>query len=545
MLTYLSIRDFILIEKIDLSFAGGFNVLTGETGAGKSIIADALLVLLGGRVKSDLIRSGCEKASIQGTFNLGGKKDIKNGLSEIGLGLEDNELIVKREISQDGRSRAFCNGEQIPIATLKSLGDLLADFHGQHDHQSLMKSETHLVLIDEYGNHTVEVLKYKELFTEWKDALKELEEITARNRQLKEREALLEHRRKELQDAGIKAGAEAALLTKIRRLEGGAKMAELVNSLRESLETDAIGALRRSFKLMQKLAELDPQYSDRTSLLGESLATAESALAHLPSQEAEESEETLDELNESLAKIAKLKRKYQKDESELITLLSETEEAFSFLDKSVIEIGELEKKAEQLSVQVHMAADHLSGERKKSTLRFEKEVVRNLKELNMGHSVFKAAFEKREIPKENGIDSVEFLFSANPGEVPKSLSKTASGGELARVMLSVRAVIAEKDRIPVLVFDEVDTGIGGETADKVGEMLKELGISRQVFCVTHSHQIAKEASFHYSVEKRVSGGKTTIRVRELDKGERVEELARMLGGSKKSAAVEHARNLLK
>jgi DNA repair protein RecN (Recombination protein N) len=545
MLTYLSIRDFVLVEKLDLSFGGGFTVLTGETGAGKSIIADALLALLGGRVKSDSIRTGCDKSSIQGTFAIGDNKTLHNGLADIGLEAQENELIIKREINKDGRSRAFSNGEQISVPTLKALGDILADFHGQHDHQSLMKSEIHLMLLDEFGNTFNLLDEYKKNFMEWKEAREELETTIARNQKLKETEALLEHRKKELLGAELKEGAEAALLTKIRRLEGGAKMVELLNGLRESLDNNAASALRQSQKILLKITEMDSQYGERAQMVTEALAMVENALSHLPDTSGIESEETLDELNESLAKIARLKRKYQKSEAELISFLADTEESLSFLDRSGFEIGELENKVEVFGNEVLKSAEKLSTARKKSSVTFEKEVLKNLWDLNMSHSIFSVNFEKRELPHKNGYDDIEFLFSANPGESAKPLSKTASGGELARVMLSIRAVIAEKDRVPVLVFDEVDTGIGGETADKVGSMLKELGESRQVFCVTHSHQIAKEAASHFSVEKRVVGGKTLIRVRELDRSERIEELARMLGGGKKSASIEHAKNLLK
>jgi DNA repair protein RecN (Recombination protein N) len=544
MLNYLSIRDFILVERLDLSFNGGFSVLTGETGAGKSIIADALLFLLGGRAKTDVIRTDSDKASVQGTFQIGSKGLLKF-LSENGIEPENGELIIKREISRDGRSRAFTNGQQIPVSVLKSLGDLIADFHGQHDHQSLMKREVHLELLDEFGGITDSVERYGRLFENWRVARERLEAVVVRNAELKEKETLLEHRRKELSEANLKDGSENAILAKIKRIEGGAKMAGYIDNLRDVLGTEALGALRRAEKLLVKLSEMDSQYESRISNITEAIASAESALVHLPDFSEDDNEESLDELNEALAKIAKLKRKYQKSETELLQLLIETEAAISFLGTSNEDIEALGKEAEMVGEAVLNEAEKISASRKKIAAMFEKEVLKNLKELNMGNSRFSVSFEKRELPAVNGIDSVEFLFSANAGEKVKPLSKTASGGELARVMLSIRVVIAEKDGVPVLVFDEVDTGIGGETADKVGLMLGELGKKRQVFCVTHSHQIAKEAASHYSVEKISSGGRTIVRVRELDKDDRVDELARMLGGTRKKAAVEHARILLK
>ncbi len=546
MLTYLSVRDLILVDKLDISFGAGFNVLTGETGAGKSMVTDALLLLLGGKLKGSVVRSGKEKAVVQGTFNIDKKNSsLHRALNDSAIALENGtELIIKREIGSDNRSRAFANGQQITMASLRSLGDLLVDFHGQHDNESLTKTETQLSLLDDFGGLVSLRKEYAMLFMEWKETERALDMLVVRNKKIREESDMLSLRLRELKEANVRFGEEEQLLAKIRRIEGGQKLIELRRELRECLDDRLLPSLRETQKLFERLIAIDALYDERGKMVCEALSLVKEAASAIKFDYDDESDENIDALNDSLAKINRLKRKYQQDEGGLVSLLAETEKALLSLANGGTEEDELRIKADNLRESVLSKGKGLSSQRKKAAELFSRGVIKNLKLLNMEKTEFRIKFIDREFPSESGIDKIEFVFSANPGEEVKNLADTASGGELARLMLSIRVVTAERDLVPVLVFDEIDAGIGGETSEMVGKMLKKVGINRQVFSVTHSHQIAKEAEHHFSVVKRNIGTATVVRVIELDYEERVEELARMLGGAEKIAAVEHAKKLL-
>jgi DNA repair protein RecN (Recombination protein N) len=546
MLTHFSIRDYVLVDKLDVEFHKGLNIITGETGAGKSIIVDALSLLLGERAKTDIIRTGREKAVIQGIFTLEKNGVLTAIIRDFGIDVEDDEIIIRREISE-GKNRCLINGLPFPLQTLKKLGECLVDVHGQNEQQSLFNINTHLTYLDAYANTEKELREYGTIHAVYVEKRDGLAALIKKETVLKEKKDFLLHQEKELSNAALKEGGEKELLARLHYLESGQKTKDLLNEIFSILEDDFSTRFSRAKKLFEKLACMDASFNDKIKCLDEIRVLHGELLSGLPAgaEIDADAEWNVDDLNEKLAVISKLKRKYSRDESGLIALRDEAEKELAFLENTETGKEELKKEINKLEDLLREKAESLSQARKKAAKKFDKNILLLLEQMNMGTAVFTSLLSKKESFAADGLDAVEFLVSANPGEPARPLTKIASGGEISRIMLAIKTVLANNDHIPILIFDEVDTGIGGETAGKIGALLKSLSKYHQLFCVTHSHQIAKEADNHFSISKIITADRTSVSLRHLDSDDRVDEIARMLGGSNLKITRSHAESLVR
>jgi len=555
MLKGLYIKNLALVEKATLEFLPGLNILTGETGAGKSMIIDAVNLVLGGRASTELIRAGEEKALVDGSFEITGQ-ELVDKLTEAGLEPEeDGTLIISREVSAAGKSTCRVNGRIVPSSVLKEIGQYLIDIHGQHDHQSLLKPEKHLVLLDNFGGRSFHEVKgrYRQLFLELK-GLKE--QLAGLQKDEKEKARLLElltFQLEELDRAKLQVGEDEELQEARIILASGEKLANLANEAYDTLYAGAKGpgsvleGLARVRNNLRDISAIDKKVEE----LAEMVETAYYQLEDAASQLLDYKEKIdfnpgrLDEVEERLNLIGQLKKKYGSSLQEILAYREEAAAQLEDLRNSEANTERLSREIARLTPLVHKEGERLRQERKAVADKLEEAVSRELADLGMPRVGFQVAFQPLAEPQEQGLDEVEFLISPNPGEPLKPLAKIASGGEMARIMLALKTILASVDRIPTLIFDEVDTGVGGRAAQAVGEKLAVVGSSRQVICVTHSPQVAGFADAHYRIVKEVQGERTRTKVDLLDEDRRVEELARMLGGSEITGLTrEHAGEML-
>jgi DNA repair protein RecN (Recombination protein N) len=547
MLSFLSIRDYALIEALDIEFKSGLNIITGETGAGKSIIIEALSLLLGGRVKGEAVRTGKDGAVVQGTFSLAGSGQIEQALADMGVDLEDHDLTLRREINRDGRHRCFINGMKFPLGTLRQTGDLLVDVHGQNEHQSLMRVTTHLDFLDDFSANTKILQDYKKLYKDYVNKKNTLASLLQKEQELIEKKDFLEFQAKELNSADLYTGKEDALLSKIKFAEGAHRTSALMEEIVTGLRDNVSGPLQSLRRRIQELAKIDRQYEQTAQELeavGYRINEIQDGLSSRQGRE-EAAQIDIDDLNKKLASINRLKRKYRRDEKALIDLLESTQRDLNLLENVDADKETLQKAVQAAQERIERCGHRLSGLRRKSAQEFDRKINQFLVSINMADAGFLARIDKKDQCDATGFDNVEFVITINPGEPARPLARIASGGEISRVMLAVKSILADRDRLPVLIFDEVDAGIGGETAVKIGTALKGLAKHHQVFCITHLHQIAKQAAHHYNVEKRMVRGKTRISIRALNEEEKIEEMTRMLGDIKSRKGRDHARSLVR
>ncbi len=564
MLSQLRIKNFALIDDLMIEYEPGLNVLTGETGAGKSIVLGALSLLLGERVEPEMIRTGATSCEVEGIFNF--HPDYLNQLQNLlpaSVQLNQNEpLIIRRKVETNGRSYSYLNDSSVTTNTLKKLGDFFVDLHGQHEHQSLLKPEFHREVLDEFAKLDLKLTELNQLFKEYQDQKAKLSNLSEQIKRRKERRELDEFQYQELKAAQLKLDEEAELLQEKTLLETAEKRFRLAQIIKENL-SETEGSLLEQLDYLQKqlaeLVEIDPTLVNYR----EELKTARSILDELwhtiikYQQHIEFSPQRLETVNERLFLIERLKKKYNRNVEGLLALQDELAKNLSSIEIDESQIVELNQNLGKKKQELIQLAKIISQIRYKAKSDFEAKLQKELSELGMAQARFIVKIQpildetglyeengKKYRLDENGIDSVEFLFSANPGEEPKPLRKVASGGELSRIMLALKSVIAGK--IPILVFDEIDLGIGGKVADTVGKKLAKLAKSSQVICITHLPQIAKYAFAHYRVSKEVKSGRTKTTIERLNEEERVNEIARMLAGAKISkTTLTHAREILK
>ncbi len=554
MLSLLKIKNIALIDELFIEFGEGLNLLTGETGSGKSIIVDSLGALTGERVSGDLIKEGREKALIEGLFLVGADDEITAVLDSAGIEFETDkeiELIVRRELASNGRNRVFINNQIVTQGLLKDLGSRLADIHGQGEQTTLFNPACHIEILDGFAK--IDVSEVQDLFAEMQEIKRELNTLREDDAQKLQLVDILRFQTDEIKRANLQAGEDEQLEDEKKRLNNVEKLSTLSDEAYRLLyeDNDAIIAkLGRVSKLVEELSQYDSGFGEYP----ESIESAHAVLEDLAifvrdfKNSIEFSPSRLEEIENRLSEIAGLKRKYG---GTLATVLAHYAESKERLD-NIETAGEKEK---QLNADLHekkreyMAASSLlSARRKKSAKEFEKRVGEQFISVALEKARFEVKFEQRseESFAANGIDEVEFYFSANPGESPKPLAKVASGGESSRLMLILKTASGLSADGKAVVFDEVDAGIGGRVAEAVGLKLKALAGSQQILCVTHHPQVASLADRHYLVEKTDDGKKTLVAVRELDENEKLEEVARMLAGEKITAeARENARSMLK
>jgi DNA repair protein RecN (Recombination protein N) len=562
MLRELSIKNFAVIDQVALDLGPGLNVLTGETGAGKTIILNALGLLLGGRTSSDIIRHGEEEATVEALFE-SLPQALQLRLGEAGFG-DENELIIRRIVSRSGKNRIYLNGSLCPLTLLDEIGGHLIRIYGQHEHHTLLRSESHLALLDAHGALEDKAEEMKMRYHSFRTAWDQLREAREKLERARREEDLLRVQAEEISRASLRMGEEEELqarkeiLIHAEKLHQGCKNAEEI--LYEG-EDAVVGRLGKVLTRLKELAGIDNTLNNPVELINSSLAQLEeatSALRHYTDR-VEFDSQAKEQLEDRLAEINRLKRKYSGSVEDILKIRERVEQDLSALDRGGEEIGALEQVLEKTRRSAWEEAETLSSERSRVSRKIKKELEREVENLGMPKTVFEARFLREEGIQDDppfliggrkmtqeGIDQIEFYFSPNPGEPVKPLAKVASGGELSRVMLAIKSLVLTRGEIPTLLFDEVDAGIGGSVAEMVGNKLKKVANSHQVICVTHLPQIAALANFHYVVEKEIAKGKTFTKVKKLSDRDRVSEVARMLGGIKVTdQAKRHAAEMIK
>jgi DNA repair protein RecN (Recombination protein N) len=550
MLIELRIRNFAVADDVTVSLAGGLSVLTGETGAGKSILVDALSLLLGERASSDDVRAGTDRAVVEAVFDVSSRPDLTERLDHLGLPREDGLLILRREVQAEGRNRAWVNGSPSTATVVGELGSRLVDLHGQHEHQALLSRTAQRDMLDAFAGATGLATRVLESHAHLREARGRLETHRSHVRDLESRGDFLRFQLGEIEDAEIEGGEDERLRDESVRLEHARELAEAAGRAHESLYGGDEAVSDRLAEVRQELrqaARIDPALEDLATLVDDAYhATVEAGRASgRYADDVEMDPERLAELQRRLDTLFRLKRKYGPDLEDVLATADRLREEVAELDHAEADGSGLEQAVEEARTRLADAAAELSAVRTEAASRLRASVESLLPELGMTGAVFDVALESVEEIGSGGAERVEFLVSLNPGFPPRALSRVASGGELSRVMLAIKTVLAEVDFVPTLVFDEIDAGIGGEVATAVARKLQRLGGAHQVFVITHLPQLASRAAEHLFVRKAEMDGVAATRVERLDGDARVREIARMLGGDPESeASREHARELL-
>ena len=553
MLLQLSIRDIALIDRLTLSFGPGLTVLTGETGAGKSIIVGSLDFVLGGKADRDRIAGGAERGRVEALFDISALPRVQSALAEMGLETEDGLLPVCREILQSGRSVCRVAGEVVTVAQLRAVMASLIDLHGQHAHQSLLDPAKHLQFLDALGDaeHRAAVERVRVLYGEWSAIARTLREIETNDRERARREDMLRFQLEELDGAKLRAGEEdeltrqRALMRNAEKIRSGLEEAYGALSGDETGELPgALDALQQAAKALGGLSKYDGRFEALSVQLNDAMYAAESVAGELDGlrEECGVDPRRLEQVESRLDQLDRLRRKYGATTVEMIAFRERVRAELDSTASSEEKREALKKQEKAAKAAFMKEAQALSEARRALAKACEGRVAAQLAALEMKSAVFEVAFSEDAAPSADGLDAVEFRLSANRGEPPRPLQKAASGGELSRVMLALKCVEAENDGVPTLVFDEIDTGVGGATGVAIAEKLREVGAKRQVLCVTHLPQIAAAARTQFWVEKSVRDGRTHTDARELDTDGRVEAVAQMLGGGETARA--HARAMI-
>jgi len=553
MLIELRIKNFAIIDELSLSFSKGFNILTGETGAGKSIILNAVHLLLGDKATEEWIRSTEEEANVEAVFDISGNSEIKEKIQEKaphlqGAGEEDS-LLLRRLISRSGRGKVFINGNLATLGMLSEVGEGLLSVYGQHEHQSLQRVETHVDILDEFGGLLGLREEFQKQFLEFVSLSEEVEKIRAeKERRAKERE-LMAFQSREIETSGIQIGEEESLKEDRVLLTHAKKLMDFAHLSEEALYSEEGSAIEKVQKVLnqcREMAAIDPSLSQPLKALESTLIQLEETALALRdySRRVEINPMRLDEIENRLEEIDRLKRKYGATVEGVLSFKHKIDETLKSITSDEERLSQLEDLLGPLRQNLSDLGKRLSAERKRVALELKKSVERELSSLGMKKTVFEIRMDPSPLSL-RGVDRVEFLLSPNVGEEVKPLAKIASGGELSRIMLAMKKILAKVGGRQVLIFDEVDSGIGGAMAEVVGRKLKELSRHHQVICVTHLPQIACFADQHHSVRKEVKSGRTLTLVDRLDKESIVDEIARMLGGVKVTEKTKaHAREMI-
>lgn len=536
MLRTLSIENIAVIEKAKIDFDGGLNVLTGETGAGKSIVVDSINAVLGERTSKELVRTGSNFAFVSAFFeNI--NATVFGELEKLGYTPEDDgSLLITRRISKDGRSSCRINGMPATVSVLHTLGKALVNIHGQHDSQSLLDPEQHYKFIDMLSGDSSALSDYKAAFSRFLSVRRELKALTAAADSADKNTELLEYQIKELEKADIKIGEAQALNARKKVMDSAEEAAKAYSSALEAVNGDdenpgAESLLQSALESVVRFSEFSPEIKKAAALLenavdeiadAKSVIDGELSVLDFDPREREEIEERLDEL-------FRLGKKYGDGEEKMLAYLDNAKRKLNSIVNNEEELEKLNDEYDKAYADVLAAAEKLTALRKKTAQKFAEDVKNQLAYLDMPKINFTVDFKKG-IMSSAGLDKIEFLISANPGEEPKPLVKIASGGELSRIMLGIKSILAYNDTVDTLIFDEIDTGVSGRASQKIGLKLKEVSKNTQVICVTHSAQIASNADSHFLISKDISGDRTFTSVTLLDRSQRRNELARIMGG---------------
>lgn len=552
MLERLIIENLALIDRLEIDLGSGFTVLTGETGAGKSIIIDGINLVLGSRGSREMISYGKQKCRVEAFFDVSGQDGAADVLKEMGLYSAPGELVIMREISVNGKSVCRVNGEIIPLTSLKRISDLIVDVQGQHEHQSLLDEKNHLGVIDRFSEETILPLieRTNSIFKEYSETENKLNSGFLSEAERERRIDILKYQINEIVSANLKETEESEISEQLRLLSNSEKIVENMNSASSSLNSEkgAVSLLKNASDRLSAISGFSSKYDEIASRLSDLYYELEDAAYYLRDMtlDLDFDPRRIDELETRLDVIESLKHKYGKTTAEVIRFGEDAKAELLALTSGAEDREKLKVKLAGLLEQYRRSAAELTAARKESARRLCTLSEEQLKSLGMKKARLSAEFHTiDDDPHENGSDTVSLLLSANEGEPLRPLSKIASGGELSRIMLALKTVITDADGIPTLIFDEVDTGISGSTANTVGLRMKHISKKHQVLCVTHLPQIAAFADTHFVVSKHECGGKTLTSVRKLEEGETASELARIMGAESTSeAAVSHARELI-
>ncbi len=547
MLETLHVKNLAIISEAEVEFGPGLNILTGETGAGKSVILGGVNLALGHKASKDQIRSGAKEALAELVFSISDEK-LKKELADLGYETEEDRLIFTRKLSE---SRSVCklNGEQLPASKLKEAGGYLIDIHGQQDSRFLLNKKNHLHLLDAFAGKEAEalLLAYQEAYKNYRSLKKELDENALDEEERAREISFLEFEINEIEAAALKEGEDEEIEEKFRVMSAGRQIIEALSSVLSltgsegagEMTGDALRQLSGVIRYDESLEELEKELEEIDALLGDFQRDLGRAI-----EEHSFSEEDFAEVEKRYDLINQLKRKYGRSIAEIQTALAEKKEDFEKLEYLQDWIEEKTAECEQAEKKALAAAEKLHELREKNALRLSKEIEKTLTELNFLQAKFEVRIEKKAELTENGQDQVSFYLSTNPGESLRPLEKVASGGELSRIMLALKSVSADRGERESLIFDEIDSGISGRTAQAVAEKLKKLSEIHQIICITHLPQIAAMADRHFLIEKKVEEDKTVSGIRLLEEEESILELARMMGGAKITPTViENAREM--
>lgn len=555
MLQSLYLENIALIEKLGIELFPGFNVLTGETGAGKSIIIDAVNFVLGERTSRDLIRNGAARAKVEAVFNLNEGDAAFAALDALGIEYDGNELILSRELSAAGRNACRVNGTLVPVASLKSVSDTLVDIHGQHEHQALLDAENHISYLDAYCHaESLPIIEKIDAIVSRRNELMLKRNSGFSSQMEREREMdMLRYQIEEIASANLEAGeeerlnAEKTVLLNAERIRTALETAHMALSGAE--EGSALSAIDTARRSMRDIAALNKDYEALGDKIEELYYAAEdiSFVLRDTSENVESDMQRLEEIEQRLKLISDLKRKYGRTVEDVIDFGKDAGTKLNELENAEALAAELDAKLDKLKAEYNVAADELSKVRRAAGDRLKRDVLNELKDLGMAKAMFDVALSDASggEPRKGGRETAEFMLSANPGEPLKPLEKVASGGELSRIMLCFKSIFADNDRVPTLIFDEIDTGISGRTAAVVGEKMLGIAKKHQVICVTHLAQIAALAEAHLMVRKYDDGKNTFVETRQLNEEEKVQRIAQMMDGESDSpSALTHARELI-
>jgi DNA repair protein RecN (Recombination protein N) len=550
MLTELRIRNFAIIESVTLPLGEGFNVLSGETGAGKSIIVGALGLLLGERASADLIRSGAEKATVEGVFDVTNVKGIVKLADERGIEVEDDTLVLKREIASGGRGRAWINGAPVTATVLAEIGRHLVNLHGQHDAQTLLDPDSQREILDAFGSAETQSVLVKNAYHELTAVRREISALSTRRAEAEKRADYLRHVAREIEEARVSAGEDAKLQDEARVLENAEELRTLASSLNDLLSGDEgsvitqLGAAQRPLTAIERI---DPSAARMQELFDAGFYALQELARSVEDYagSVELDPDRLEEVRARRDKLFGLLKKYGPALENVIETGRSARSELDLIDTAQFDLANLTARETETRRRLLLEAERLSDMRATAAKKIAKSVDVLLPQLGMPDGRFSVALIARDEPTANGAEDVEFRVALNVGHEDRPLARVASGGELSRVMLALKTILARVDRVPTLIFDEVDAGIGGRVGLQVGDTLRRVAKEHQVFAISHLPQIAARAHHHIVVAKGAKGGVTTADISVLEGSSRVNEIARMLGGDPESKVSRaHAKELL-
>lgn len=562
MLLELRIKNFVIIDSLTVSFTGGLNILTGETGAGKSILIDAISGILGEKVTTDMIRTGFDRASLEATFDVSNMKEIKTILDESGIATDDDNLIIQREFFANGKGRCFANAAQIPLNKLKEISEYLIDIHGQNEHQNIVNIAKHRELLDSFGSLSSDVAKVKDVHERLGSIRNRISSFQIDEKEKARRIEFNTFSIKEIDSAKLKTGEEDELRGEANLLQNAEKLFTEINSSTDLISGEAgvIRNLKKAESSLAKICDIDQNLSSILDAIREALYSLEDSSSTLRDYRngIDFSPERINIVEERLNLIQGLKKKYGDSVEEILAYAEKARQELESITSGDELLENLKSDEKKIVAEAKTIALALSEKRKAAAKKLEELVMKELNDLGMSGTVFKISIkretspdgdiesdDKRYILYPHGLDRIEFMLSANEGEDLRQLRKVASGGEMSRIMLAIKNVIQSADIVDTLIFDEVDTGISGRTAEIVGKKLKNLSRDRQVLLITHLPQIASMSDSHYLVQKGKNEGRVTTIVKNLNDREKIREVARMLAGEEVTElSLKHAEEMI-